>query len=191
MRDLGKHLVSWMKQNPVLVGPNFCIALDMAKLEWAEIESFDGSESTPLNAADVMTIEPESTLPLQPHLRLLEVTHEVDRLVLKIRKLAERTRGVVKGMTQRQIEDAKSAGPLYFAVHRHELVVHYKRLDAEMFRLLTALDGGASMADAVERAYAESSLTPEQCQKHIQDSFALFAALGWFCKNGPTIKEQL
>jgi hypothetical protein len=44
MRDLGQNLVEWMVAHPALVGPNYAIALSMAKHEWAEIESFDGAE---------------------------------------------------------------------------------------------------------------------------------------------------
>jgi hypothetical protein len=78
---------------------------------------------------------------------------------------------------------------VYVAVHRFELVVHYKRIDAEMFRLLHAIAGGASIAGAVEIAYAESALSPEQGQQHIHDIFALFAALGWFCNPGQLRSE--
>ena len=79
---------------------------------------------------------------------------------------------------------------MYLAIHRFELVVHYKRLDAEMFRLLSAMAKGSSIADAIEIAYAESTLTAEQCQQHIQSSFALFSALGWFCKPSAAASEE-
>jgi hypothetical protein len=89
------------------------------------------------------------------------------------------------------MEAARSAIRLYIAVHRFELVVHYKRLDREMFRLVSALAKGSAIAEAVEVAYSESTLTPEECQQHIQDSFALFAALGWFCKINPRAGKEL
>ncbi len=121
---------------------------------------------------------------IQPHLRLIESGHDVDTLVLEIRESAKRNGGVPRAVSANRIKRAKSATPVYLAIHRFELVVHYKRLDAEMFRLVNTLAKGVSIADAVEVAYSESTLTPEQCQQHIQDSFALFAALGWFCKPG-------
>jgi hypothetical protein len=99
-------------------------------------------------------------------------------------------------VTQKRIARAKSAGASsgvspYLAIHRFELVVHYKRLDAEMFRLVSALAKGLPMGDAVEFAYAESRLTQEESQQHIQSSFALFSALGWFCKSSPQAGEEL
>ena len=48
MRDLGRHLAAWMERNQALAGANYGIALDMAKLEWAQIESFDAAEHEPL-----------------------------------------------------------------------------------------------------------------------------------------------
>ena len=166
------------------MGANYEIALDMARLEWAEIESFDSAEYERLSPDDIAVIDPDRSLQIQPHLRLIESGHDVDTLVLEIRESAKRNGGVPRAVSANRIKRAKSATPVYLAIHRFELVVHYKRLDAEMFRLVNTLAKGVSIADAVEVAYSESTLTPEQCQQHIQDSFALFAALGWFCKPG-------
>jgi len=191
MRDLGKHLAAWMERNQELAGANYGIALDMAKLEWAQVESFDAAEHERLSPADVAALAPESGLQLQPHLRLIEVGHEVDALLIAIREAAKRKDGVVRGATQERIARANSASPVYLAIHRFELVLHYKRLDAEMFGLMKALAKAASIADAIDAAYWKSMLTAEQCQQHIQSSFALFAALGWFCKPGRLESEEV
>ena len=182
MRDLGKNLAAWMERNRALAEANYEIALDMAKLEWAHIESFDAAEYEPLSPTDVAALVPESRLRLQPHLRLIEVGHEVDALLIAVREALARDSGVVRGVTQKKLAGAKAAKPMYLAVHRFELVVHYKRLDVEMFRLMSTLAKGASIAEAAEVAYEESTLTADECQRHIQSSFALFAALGWVCK---------
>ncbi len=190
MRNLGKHLAAWMQTNQALAGANYRIALDMARLEWAQIESFDAAEHERLIPADVAGLASESVLQLQPHLRLIEAGYEVDALLLEIREAAKRNGGVPRAVRQKRIARAISAGPVYLAIHRFELVVHYKRLDAEMFRLVSALAKRASIADAIEFAYADSMLTAGQCQQHIENSFALFAALGWFCKSGPSESEE-
>ncbi len=201
MRNLGKHLVAWMEENQALAGANYAIALDMAKLEWAHIESFDAAEHEPLSPADVATLAPESTMQLQPHLRLIDVRHEIDTLLLEIREAGKRNGGLPGGDEQKRIARASSfaalsaalsatASPVYIAIHRLDLVVHYKRLDAEMFRLISALSKGASIADALEFAYADSKLTAEQCERHIHSSFVLFATLGWFCKSGCLESEE-
>lgn len=190
MRNLGKHLAAWMQKNQSLAGANYGIALDMAKLEWAQIESFDAAEHERLSPADVAGLAPESILQLQSHLRLIEAGHEVDTLLLEIREAAKRNGGAPRAVGQKRIARAISACPVYLAIHRFELVVHYRRLDAEMFRLMSALAKRASIADAVEFAYGDSRLTAEQCRQHIEHSFALFAALGWFCKSGPSEREE-
>ena len=189
MRNLGKNLAAWIGKNQVLTGANYAIALDMARLEWAEIESFDAAGYESLSPAGVAALGPDSTMQLQPHLRLVESRHEIDTLLPEVRAAAKRTGGVPRSLASRRIRRAASATPLYLAIHRFELVVHYKRIDAEMFRLLNAVAQGASIAGAIDAAYAESTLTPEQCQQHIHDSFALFAALGWFCNPGQMQSE--
>ncbi len=191
MRNLGRHLAAWMQTNQAMPGANYGIALDMAKLEWAQIESFDAAEHEPLSPADVAGLAPESILQLQPHLRLIEVGHEVDTLLLAIREAAKRKGGVPRAVGQKRIAHALSAGPVYIAVHRIDLVVHYKRLDAEMFRLMSALARRGSIAEAIEFAYGDSTLTAEQGQQHIERSFTLFAALGWFCKSGSLASEEI
>jgi hypothetical protein len=183
MRDLGRHLVRWLEAHPAYAEPHPAAALDMAKLEWAEIESFDEAEEVRLTPQDVATLDPDASLQLQPHIRLLEVTYSVDSLIFDIREAARRNGSSAHALARTRVERAKSTVPIYLAIHRHELVVHYKRLDEEEFRLLRAISGGVSIEDAVARAYAESTLTPEACAQHIQNCLALFSALGWFSKS--------
>jgi hypothetical protein len=196
MRNLGRNLVAWMERNPAPAGVNYEIALDMAKLEWAHIESFDAAEYERLSPADIAALDNDSRLRLQPHLRLIAVGHEVDRILTEVRESAKRHGGVPRTLTQKRIArwnpalSASSVTSMYLAIHRLELVVHYKRLDGEMFRLVSALMKDLSIADAIEFAYSESTLTAEQCQQHIQSSFTLFSALGWFCKSSPQAGEE-
>jgi hypothetical protein len=181
MRNLGQHLAAWMERNRALMGTNYEIALEMARLEWAEIESFDAAEYERLSPSEIAALEPASTLRVQPHLRLMEAGYDVDTLLLEIRSSIQRRGGVARAIMQKRIARARTFDPVYITIHRHELVVHYKRLDGEMFRLLRTLGQGATISDAIETAYADSTLTPEKCRQHVQGSFALFAALGWFC----------
>jgi hypothetical protein len=180
MRDLGRHLVQWIEKHPAYAGPFAAAVLDMAKLEWAEIESFDAAEHERLTPEDIAALDPCASLQLQPHIHLLEVNYSVDSLIFEIREAARRQGGSARALARTRVE--RTAAPIYLAIHRHELVVHYKRLDEEEFRLLRAIGEGASIEDAVARAYAESSLTPEACAQHIQSCFVLFSALGWFSK---------
>jgi hypothetical protein len=184
MRDLGKKLAAWMERNPELVGANYAIAQEMARLEWAQIESFDAAEYERLSPAEVAALSPNSWLRLQPHLQWMEAGHEVDRLLLQVREAAKDNGGMPRTISAKRIARAKCADTVYLAIHRFELVVHYKRLDAEMFRLLNALAERTAIAEAIEMAYAHSTLPPEACAQHVQQTFTLFASLGWFCNPG-------
>ena len=42
IRNLGAHLETWLCQNPSWARDRRVLALDMVRLEWAEIEAFDG-----------------------------------------------------------------------------------------------------------------------------------------------------
>jgi hypothetical protein len=190
MRDLGQHLFRWMEANPAYAEPHAASALDLAKLEWAEIESFDAGEDERLAPQDIAALDPSASLQLQPHIRLLEVTHAVDSLILEIREAARLNRDPAHPLARTYVECAKSTAPIYLAIYRHELVVHYKRLDEGGFRLLRAISEGVSIEAAVVRAYAESTLPPEACAQHIQNCFALFSALGWFSKSRPAANQE-
>src|SRR5689334_25035005 len=45
LRDLGSRLESWLRAHPDLISSNERMALDMVRLEWADIEAFDAAES--------------------------------------------------------------------------------------------------------------------------------------------------
>jgi hypothetical protein len=179
MRDLGCRLVAWMERNPALMGDEFEIALAMARLEWAEIEAFDAGELQPLSSEEIASLRPESRLRLQPYLRCLQCNYAVDTLLLRVRQEMRGRDAAPRRISAARIAAAKSAAPLHLVVHRNDLVVHYKRLDEEMFRLLAALGERKPLAEAMDDAYAHSMLTADELQQHIQQSFALFAALGW------------
>jgi hypothetical protein len=72
--------------------PHRQLALDMARLEWAQIEAFDNEAKPPLTMDSLLEIDPARTrLQLQPHLTLLELSHPVDEFLIQIKR-AERLR---------------------------------------------------------------------------------------------------
>ena len=68
------------------------------------------------------------------------------------------------------------------AVHRFNDSVYYRRIERESFALLSTLRAGASVAEAVTRAFEKSKLTPEGQADMLRESFAHAAELGWFCR---------
>jgi hypothetical protein len=119
LRDLGSRLVPWMvsRKFPRLL-------VDMARLEWAHIEAFDGPSKPPLRELRNLR-----KLHLQPYVQLLELGYEVDKLYFG--KASRRPRKV------------------YLAVHRYEGEVCFKRLDPLAFALLVNLRKGLPLEDAI------------------------------------------
>ena len=44
LRDLGSRLETWLRAHPEFISSNERMALDMVRLEWADIEAFDAAE---------------------------------------------------------------------------------------------------------------------------------------------------
>src|SRR5580704_8973657 len=86
LRNLAARLPAWLASYPELAGPQHALAVDVARLEWAYIEAFDGASLMPLGAEDFAELGRDSTLRLQPHLQLLDLRYPVDDIVLAVHK---------------------------------------------------------------------------------------------------------
>ena len=186
LRNLGARLPAWLASYPELAGPQHALAVDVARLEWAYIDAFDGADLVPLGWEDFAGLRADSTLRLQPHLQLLDLQYPVDEVVLAVRKATPEIDIVSNAVTApRQgsnvaLPDVSRSG-VYLAVHRFQDSVYYRRIDREEFLLLADLGDGDSIATAIERAFEGSKLTPELQAARVQDYFAHAAELGWFC----------
>jgi Putative DNA-binding domain len=185
LRNLAARLPAWLASYPELAGPQHALAVDVARLEWAYIEAFDGASLLPLGWEDFAGLGRDSTLSLQPHLQLLDLQYPVDELVLAVRKLAPENDIVSNAVSARRQASGValpelSRSNVYLAVHRFEDSVYYRRIDREEFLLLADLRDGDSIATAIERAFEGSKLALELQAAKIQDYFAHAAELGWF-----------
>jgi hypothetical protein len=185
LRNLGARLPAWLASYPKLAGPQHSLAVDVARLEWAYIESFDGASLPPLGQ-EFAGLGSDSILRLQPHLQLLDLQYPVDEVVLAVRKVTPEidivsaaASGRRKGSQVRLPKVSRSS--TYLAVHRFEDSVYYRRIDREEFLLLADLRDGDSIATAIERAFEGSKVTPDRRAAKIQAYFSHAAELGWFC----------
>jgi Putative DNA-binding domain len=190
LRNLGARLPAWLASYPELAGSQHALAVDVARLEWAYIEAFDGASVVPLGCDDFAGLGTDSTLRLQPHLQLLDLQYPVDEVVLAVRKLTPEIDIVSNAATaRRQASDVAlpevTRSSVYLAVHRFQDSVYYRRIDREEFLLLADLRDGDAMATAIERAFEGSKLALELQAARIQDYFAHAAELGWFCSPRP------
>lgn len=188
LRDLGSRLESWLRKNPKWLGRNRQLALDIVRLEWADIEAFDGKAEPALRLEDLPQPDANLKLTLQPYVRLLSFRYPVDDLLLEVRKEEEDTDFASNAFSERQkrkrVRSVAKLKPakIFLAVHRIDDSVYFRRLDQEEFPILTALQQGKTLGAAVELGFRKSSTPPEERPSAAQTWFQTWASLGWFCR---------
>jgi hypothetical protein len=186
LRNLGSRLEQWLEEHPEFIQPHANLARDMVRLEWAHIEVFDSEEKPRLSAAGLACIDENSTLHLQPYLRVLALTYPVDDLLIQLRNedgsstsAANNASATRKRHHVRKVA-ALAPSPLHLVVHRQENSVWYKPISVEEFHLLSDLVAGGSLGHAIEFAFAGSDLSEEDRPGFLQEIFATWSMLGWF-----------
>ncbi len=188
LRNLGSQMEQWLRKNPKWAGKNQVLALDIARLEWADIEAFDGKAEPILRTEDIASAEGgRLKLTLQPYVRLLSFRYPVDDLLLEVRKEDEDTDFASNTFTEhrkrkrvRAVAKLKPAS-IFLAVHRVDYSVYFRRIEPEEFAILTALREGKTLAAAVALGFRRSAIAPEDRPVQVQTWFQTWAALGWFC----------
>ncbi len=186
LRNLGSRLEAWLEKHPEHMGPRPALARDMTRLEWAHIEAFDSKERPRLSAQALAKIDGNSTLKLQPYLRVLALEYPVDDLLLQVRSEngseASSTNNASVARRRRHVRHVSSLRrkPLYLAVHRLENSVWYKTLTKEEYRLLTALMAGKNLGEAIDEAPGAGTLPDDRQATFLQETFATWSMLGWF-----------
>lgn len=189
LRNLGSGLASWLKENPKWAGENQALALDIARLEWADIEAFDGKAEPALRQEDLANgADARLKLRLQPYISLLSFRYPVDDLLLEVRKDDEDTEFASNAFTERKKRKRVRAvaklkpAQIFLAVHRIDYSVYFRRLEPEEFAMLTALRDGKPLGAAVEIGFRKSIVALEERPAKVKEWFATWAALGWFCR---------
>ncbi|HEY2039197.1 MAG TPA: DNA-binding domain-containing protein [Edaphobacter sp.] len=186
LRNLGGKLPAFLEVHPEFTGRRHRLAVDVAKLEWAYVEAFDGGYRAPLTDDDARAVGPETRLCLQPHLQLLSLSYPVDNLVLAVKKGSPEMEIVSNAVSHRERRARVKPPPMgqeriHLAIHRYDDSVYYRRIERETLELLDALRAGASVAEAAIRAFAGTKLTPERQADRLRESFSLASELGWLC----------
>lgn len=191
LRNLGSRLTEWLEAHPDYVEPRGQLAMDMVRLEWAQIESFDAASEELLDTDDLAAINDESRLRLQPHLRVLELHYPVDDLLIELRSESgssdSSSNNASVARKTRRVRRVATLEPeqIYLAVHRYENSVYYKRLHREDFRLLQSLLARDSIGHAIELAFEGSDLSEDKRAAFLQQAFTSWAKLGWFTRQIP------
>jgi hypothetical protein len=186
MRNLGSRLESWLRKHPEHATGRHQLALDMVRLEWAEIEAFDGAAETPLKPETFAGADPAKLhLRLQPYIHLLDLHYPVDDLLLAI-KHDTGTDVASNAFNERQKRKKVSAvarlkpADVYLAVHRIDFFVYFRRLEREEFAILRALQKGRTLDRAIELGFRSSAIPVDERASRVAAWFQNWAALGWF-----------
>jgi hypothetical protein len=192
LRDLGNRLEQFLGEEPHWSAPREELALDMVRFEWAQVVAFDGPAKPPVTPDDILDTPPSKLLlGLQPYLSLLELNFAVDDFLIAVKK---RDSDVLRG----EASNAMNAAPktalsrkrvrypkrerVFLAVHRHDNMLYYKRLDQEAFAILTSLGRGLTVEDACIEAVTASTRMNVDWSALIKEWFDAWSALGWFCR---------
>ncbi len=187
MRNLGSRLESFLRAQPKYAGRRLALALDMVRLEWAQIEAFDNAALPALSSDDFLDTPPvRLRVMLQPHVLLLELGYPVDNLAIAARQ----ENSGMRGEASNAVEESSSRGTrpaiplpkrerIFVAVHRHDNMVYFKRLDPEAFAIVRALRDGATVVAACEKALRRADSAIDWASR-VRSWFSNWAQLGWF-----------
>lgn len=193
LRNLGSSLVPWLRENPEYTQPETETAIAMAALEWAHIESFDREQRAPLGAEEIASLSETSSLALQPYLQLVDAPSAIDDALLAVRDASQgpavqASNAVGIHLVRRTRSRKPVPGQIYLAIHRYENSVYYKRLQREDYLLLQAIQQGAPLGEAIEAAFAGSSIPEADRPAYIQSVFQYLMQMGWLC--APALAEE-
>ncbi|GGA67913.1 hypothetical protein GCM10011507_19230 [Edaphobacter acidisoli] len=187
LRNLGSRLVAWLDENPSYTGPHIEAAREMAALEWAHIEAFDGLALPRLAPEMLLGVGEDSQIALQPYLGFVRAHYAVDDALLAVRSETGSSNGssnnASTGYIARKLRTIRSLPreDVFLAVHRHDDSVYYKRLSREDFQILSALRDGKTLGEAIESGFDGSDTPEDQRPAYLQSAFAHWMELGWFC----------
>ena len=193
LRNLGLQLESWLRKHAKWAGDKQALALDIVRLEWADIEAFDGKAEPALRSEDLSHVDPSRLrLKLQPYIRLLDLQYPVDDLLLEVRKDDEDTDFASNAFQERRkrkrVQSVAKLKPakIFLVVHRIDNSVYFRRISGGEFGILCELRKGKTLAKAIEVALRKTPIPPEARAASVQEWFTNWAALGWFCQRGQT-----
>lgn len=184
LRDLGRHLVDFLRAEPSWTAPHQSLCLDMARLEWAQIVAFDGPSRPRASLRRLSSLPPDQIfLKLQPHITLLDLAYPVDEVAIRILRQDDNLRSETSNAMEppdrprrRSIASRIKTQRTHLLVHRQDNTVFFKRLTAPEHHLIRQLDTGATLAAACESLAQYGTVTPD----NIRTWFQTWAALGFF-----------
>jgi hypothetical protein len=184
LRNLGSRLEQFVVDHPQLTAPRTELAIEMARFEWAQVVAFDGPARPALGVDELLGTDPERlTLAVQPYITLLELNWPLDDWSIALKKSQRAMRSEASNAVETADEPRKKRRRFalpkrqktLLAVHRYDNSIYYKRLEPDTFAVLSRLAAGKSLAEAC-------APVPEAMAERVQQWFANWTTLGWFCR---------
>ena len=190
LRNLGARLEGWLRRNPRWIRGKKELALDMARIEWADVDAFDGAAEPVLRVEELeSTPVGKLKLRLQPYVQLLALRYPVDDLVLQVRNDEEHgadfaSNAIVEHRKKTKVKAVAGlkAQKIFLVVHRVDFSVYYRRVDREEYTILTALRAGKPLGVAIDAAFRGSKIPEAERGDYLRHCFQTWATLGWFCQ---------
>jgi hypothetical protein len=164
----------------------------MIRFEWAQVVAFDGASKPPVTPDDILDTPPSKLrLDLQPYLSLLELNFAVDDFLIAVKNgesdsLRGEASNAMNAAPKAAIRRKRTRYPkrekIYLAVHRHDNMLYYKRLDPEGYAILKSLQAGITVEEACVEAVSASARTNVDWSVQLKEWFDAWSALGWFCR---------
>lgn len=189
LRDLGSQLEAWLMNHLEFVAKVERIAVDMVRLEWADIEAYDRAHRPQLKPEDLNKLGEDPVFHLQPHMQLLDLAYPVDELLLSIRQKDKQVVDIASNAVMERTRRSRmkrsflpKPEKVHLVVYRLDDSVYFKRLAPDAFALVRALGDGKPLSEAIEASVSWSNQPVERVSEQLHDWFANWSSLGWFAQ---------
>jgi hypothetical protein len=167
LRDLGEHMVSFLERTRPWSEDPFLA--DLARVEWAFVEAFDGPDAPPFDPASIVGVDedawPGARIVLHPALQRLALGYPAHDYRIAVRKDEKPSRPAPKAC--------------HAVVYRGPELLHCLEVDDEGSAMLDELARGTALGEACERAAVASGTELAAFQGRLAAWFSEWTSLGW------------
>jgi hypothetical protein len=167
LRDLGIGMPEFLARTAPWSSDAF--VADLARVEWAFVEAFDGPDAPPFDPMTIAGVEedawPAARIVLHPALQRLSLDHPAHDYRIAARKDEKPTRPEPRRC--------------HAVVYRGPELLHCLEIGADAAAMLEELARGTTLGEACERAAATSGVELTEFQGKLAAWFSEWTSLGW------------
>ena len=191
LRNLGSRLEKFLRDEPHWIAPRTELALDMVRFEWAQVVAFDDGATRDHARRHSGCAARQVAARFAAVSFAARIELRVDRFLLAVKKSEAAVCAVKRATPSKRCRSVRTRKRpvrrpkrerIYLAVHRHDNMLYYKRLEPEAFAILRGLQQGKSVEKACAAALSKSKRKNVDWVSQIQEWFHDWSALGWFCR---------